>query len=203
MITKLRTPTDETSPPATGEVTGLLEAWSRGDTRAAEKLMPLVFEELRQLAACYLNKERSDHTLQPTALVNEAYLRLVGQRQRGWKNRRHFFAAAAKAMRRILVDHARSRRYQKRGGGAPRIGLAEVEEPAVERHPDLLALDEALDELAAFDPKKASIVELRFFVGLNLRETSEVIGCSTATITRHWLAAKAWLYRAMSPGGSA
>lgn len=123
----------------TGEVTRLLEAWSQGDPQAAEKLMPLVFAELRQLAACYLDKERSDHTLQPTALVNEAYLRLVGQRERGWKNRQHFFAGAAKIMRRILVDHARSRRYQKRGGGAPRVRLADVEDMAVEQPADLLA----------------------------------------------------------------
>ncbi len=180
------------------DVTQLLEAWSRGDSEAAEPLMRLVYQELRRLAASYLDRERPDHTLEPTALVHEAYLRLVEQKQRGWKNRGHFFAVAAKMMRRILVDHARSHQYGKRGGGAHKVPLAAVQIAVVEA-PDLVALDEALDDLAAFDPKKASIVELRFFVGLNLGEISEVLGLSTATVTRHWLAARAWLYRELSP----
>jgi RNA polymerase sigma factor (TIGR02999 family) len=185
------------------EVTLLLEAWSRGDAQAAEKLMPLVFEELRSLAARYLEKERPDHTLQPTALVHEAYIRLVGQKEGGWKNRGHFFAVAAKMMRRILVDHARSRHSDKRGGRAARVPIEVVEDLPVERSPDLLALDQALDGLAAFDPQKASIVELRFFVGLDLREIARAMGCSTATVTRHWLAARAWLYREMKAGETA
>ncbi|MEM9555908.1 MAG: sigma-70 family RNA polymerase sigma factor [Acidobacteriota bacterium] len=193
--------TEKTSAAEAGEVTRLLEAWSRGDCQAAEQVMPLVFAELRRLAGCYLNKERPDHTLQPTALVNEAFLRLVEGCEKNWVDRRHFFAVAAKIMRRILVDHARHRSYKKRGGGQPTVRVSDLGDLAVESPPDLLALDEALHELATFDAKKASIVELRFFVGLNLQEIAEVLGCSTATVTRHWLATKAWLYRAMIPEG--
>ena len=183
--------------PEPGEVTLLLKAWSQGDAQAAERLMPLVFEELQSLAASFLEKERLDHTLQPTALVHEAYLRLVAQKDRGWKNRGHFLAVAATMMRRILVDHARSHQSDKRGGGAVRVPFEMLEDLAVEEPPDLLALDEALDGLAAFDPRKASIVELRFFVGLNLQEIAQAVGWSTATVTRHWLAARAWLHREM------
>ncbi len=200
-ITTVLVPTEETFAVEVGEVTRLLESWSQGDSQAAEKVMPLVFAELRRLAACYLDKERCDHTLQPTALVNEAYLRLVGGSEKGWVNRRHFFAAAAKIMRRILVDHARRRGYKKRGGGQPTVRICDLGDLPMESPPDLLALDEALHELATFDAKKASIVELRFFVGLNLQEIAEVLGCSTATVTRHWLATKAWLYRAITPEG--
>lgn len=200
----MRIPKEETSAAEAGEVTRLLEAWSQGDSQAAEQVMPLVFAELRRLAACYLDNERGDHTLQPTALVNEAYLRLVGGREKGWANRRHFFAAAATIMRRILVDHARRRNYKKRGGGRPTVRVSDLGDLPMESPPDLLALDEALHELATFDAKKASIVELRFFVGLNLQEIAQVLGCSKTTVTRHWLATKAWLYRAMTPeGGSA
>lgn len=182
-----------------GDVTQLLEAWSQGEPQAEEELMSVVFDELRLLAAGYLGKERPDHTLQPTALVNEAYLRLVDQRQENWNNRGHFFAVAAKMMRRILVDHARSRRSGKRGAGVAPIPLAEVEDFYLGQPTDLLALDDALVDLAAFDAQKASIVELRFFVGMNLQEISEALDCSTATVTRHWRAARAWLYQQMCP----
>ncbi len=181
------------------DVTQLLEAWSRGEPQAEEELMSVVFDELRLLAAGYLGKERPDHTLQPTALVNEAYLRLVDQRQENWNNRGHFFAVGAKMMRRILVDYARSRRSSKRSDGVAPISLAEVEDFSPGQPTDILALDDALVDLAAFDPQKASIVELRFFVGLNLQEISETLDCSTATVTRHWRAARAWLYQAMCP----
>ncbi len=186
-------------PSSRGEVTLLLAAWSQGDRQAADELMPLVYGELRRLATGFLERERADHTLEPTALVHEAYLRLVGQRKGDWESRGHFFAIAAKMMRRILVDHARSRRMEKRGGGLPKVPLTEMEDLGCERPADLLALDEALESLAAFDARKASIVELRFFVGLSLHEIAEVLGCATATVTRHWLSARAWLYREMQP----
>ncbi len=203
---------DDTLTP--GEITELLAAWRGGeDPGAVEKLIPRVFAELRQLANRYLSKERPDHTLQPTALVHEAYLRLAEQ-QVACKNRGHFFALAAKMMRRILTDHARSHLYSKRGGGWLKIPLEAVCDQAIHVRTiqggttqdgaatstvDLLALNQALERLAAFDATKAMVVELRFFAGLSLEETAQTLGCSTATVSRHWLAARAWLYRELAP----
>jgi len=181
--------------PSPPEVSQLLADWSNGDKAALDKLMPLVYDELRRLAHHYMNRERPGHTLQTTALVNEAYLRLVDQRHVRWQNRAHFFAIAAQMMRRILVDHARSHQYAKRGGHARQVSLDEAAVASQERAADLLALDEALTELAAIDPQQARTVELRFFGGLSIEETAEVLGLSPATIKREWGAAKAWLYR--------
>lgn len=187
-----------TTPP-THEVTRLLVAWNEGDESALEKLMPLVYEELRQLARRYISRERPGHTLQATALVNEAFLRLAGWKNVRWQNRSHFFAVSAQMMRRILVDFARGRPLPKRDGGALRVSLAEAE--AVARppdDPDLIALDEALDRLAALDERKALIVELKFFGGLSVEETAEVLGAAPVTVMREWAKARAWLYRELS-----
>ncbi|HEY2963043.1 MAG TPA: sigma-70 family RNA polymerase sigma factor [Pyrinomonadaceae bacterium] len=179
------------------EVTGLLLDWSKGDLQAYEKLVPLVEKELHRIAHRYMSRERPGHTLQTTALVNEAYLRLVDQKMQ-WQNRSHFFGIAAELMRRILVDHARSHQYAKRGGGAQKIRLNEAMLMARERSSDLVALDDALTSLAAFDPRKARVVELRFFGGLNVEETAEVLEISTNTVKRDWTTARAWLYNAIS-----
>jgi len=185
--------------PAHGDVTALLRDWSGGDPRALERLMPLVYGELRKLAASYLRRERSDHTLQPTALVHEAYLRLVDQRGVDWHNRAHFFGIAARMMRRILVDHARRRQAAKRDGAAYRIsGSGDLVEAG--RDPDLLALNSALDGLEALDPRQARIIELRFFGGLTVEEVARVLGLSTTTVESEWRAARAWL--AVRLGGS-
>ena len=181
------------------DVTGLLRAWSRGDREAAEKLVPLVYDALRRRAAWHLGRERRDHTLRPTALVHEVYLRLVGQREAAWENRAQFFAVAAQVMRRVLVEHARGRGARKRGGSRCRVALDETMLAAEPRDVDLLALEEALGELQALDPAKARIVELRFFAGLSLEETADVLGVSPATVTRGWRMAKAWLYRRIGP----
>ena len=175
------------------DITALLKDWSGGDRAALEKLMPVVYEELRRLAAAHLRSERSDHTLQPTALVHEAYLRLADQRSVEWANRAHFFSIAARIMRRILVDHARRRRALKRDGGGLRLTLAEAS--TEDRGPELLALDTALTSLEALDPRQARIVELRFFGGLSVEETAEAAGISTATVKREWRTARAWLRR--------
>lgn len=178
------------------DITGLLRRWNQGDRDALEPLLPLVYEELRRLAAGYLRHERPDHTLQPTALVHEAYLRLVGQDQVVWQNRSHFFGIAAQMMRRVLVDHARRRHAAKRGAAAIRVELsAEDLEAGLDRDPEILALDAALDELAALDARQARVVELRFFGGLTVEETAEVVGISTATVKREWRTARAWLRR--------
>lgn len=175
-----------------GEVTRLLAAAADGDRRAAESLYALVYGELRQLAQSNLRRERSGHTLQPTALVNEAYLRLApGEEQ--WQNRRHFFHAAATAMRRILVDHARKRGARKRGAGAERVTLADLEVAAPEPDTDLLRLDAALDELGREDARLAELVALRFFVGLSIEEAAATLGVSPATAKRDWAFARAWL----------
>ncbi|MEM7352581.1 MAG: sigma-70 family RNA polymerase sigma factor [Acidobacteriota bacterium] len=187
------------SPTTATDTTRLLRAWSLGDETAGRELIPLVFKELRRLASGCLLHERRGHTLDPTALVNEAYLRLVGSPPERIKNRGHFFALAGRVMRRILVDHARHHRYQKRGGGARALSLTTLDDLAADRPPDLVALDQALNDLATFDPRKAEIVELRFFVGLDLQQIATTLGCSTATVTRHWLAAKAWLFQALTP----
>ena len=174
-------------------VTQLLKAWNEGDQTAREKLMPLVLDELRRLAGNYLRRERANHTLQPTALVNEAYLRLVDQKAR-WQNRAQFFGVAAQLMRRILVDHARVHQAQKRGGSdQQRLSLADAEGVADKPDVDLLALHEALNELAELDPQQARIVELKFFGGLSIEETAEVLGVGHATVERDWKMARAWL----------
>jgi RNA polymerase sigma factor (TIGR02999 family) len=180
--------------PARGEVTALLKDWSGGDQRALEQLLPLVYDELRKLAAGYMRKERSDHTLQPTALVHEAYLRLVDQQRVDWRNRAHFFGIAAQMMRRVLVDHARRRQAAKRDAATCYLSFSdEVASPG--RDPELLDFDRALETLSALDPRQAKIVELRFFGGLTVEETAEVVGISPATVKREWQTARAWLAR--------
>ena len=183
--------------PMPKDVTQLLLEWSNGNKAALDQLMPVVYDELRHLAARYLSMERSNHTLQPTALVHEAYLQLVDESRVAWQGRAHFFGAAAQLMRRILVDHARERNAVKRGGGALKVTLNEA--LAVPELPDLdlVALDRALNDLAALDPQQSKIVELRFFGGLSIEETAEVLAISPATVKRHWITAKAWLRRAL------
>jgi RNA polymerase sigma factor (TIGR02999 family) len=180
---------------ASKPVTQLLESWSQGDLQAREALLPLVYDELRRLAASHLRRERGDHTLQATALVHEAYLRLVDQRMVGWQSRSHFFGVASKLMRRILVDHARGHLAEKRGGGLPRVPLTEAVAMSRERPADLLALDESLSRLAALDPQQGRVVELRVFAGLSVDETANALGISPATVKRDWSVAKAWLQR--------
>jgi RNA polymerase sigma factor (TIGR02999 family) len=175
-------------------VTELLIKWRDGDRAALDQLLPLVYRELRRLARYYLSQERPDHTLQATALVHEAYLRLVGEQGANWQNRAHFFAIAAARMRQILVDHARSRYAAKRGGGEYLLlSLSEVDPPAKERDIKLLALDDALQRLEAFDSQKVRLVELRYFGGLTIEETAEVLKISPATVKRDWSLARAWL----------
>jgi RNA polymerase sigma-70 factor (ECF subfamily) len=182
------------SPP---EVTELLQAWSRGDSSALKKLTPLVYKELHRLAHRYMGFENPGHTLQTTALVNEAYLRLVSN-QASWQNRAHFFAISAQLMRQILVDFARTRHQWKRGGKVQRVSLDEAMVSPEERGADLVALDDVLTALAAVDPRKSRMVELRFFGGLSVEETAEVLNVSTDTILRDWRLAKMWLLREMS-----
>ena len=186
------------------DVTELLRAWSAGDTGAGDRLMPLVYDELRRRAAAYLRREQRGHTLQPTALVHEAYLRLVGQQRAVWHNRTQFFAVASQMMRRILVDRARARKMAKRSGRWARVTLDDAGHVARPREVDVLDLDAALTRLAEFDPRKSRIAELRFFGGLSLEEAGEVLQLSVATVERDWQAARAWLYKtlnASSPGG--
>lgn len=180
------------------EVTQLLLDWSSGNQAALDRLMPLVDRELHRLAHHYMRRENPGHTLQTTALVNEAYLKLIDQKHVHWKNRAHFFALAAQLMRRILVDHARSRRYAKRGGGAHKISLHDAMIVSPKRGGDLIALDEALDRLAAIDPRKGKVVELRFFGGLSVEETAEALQISSVTVMREWSMAKSWLYNSLS-----
>jgi len=180
------------------EVTRLLADWRGGDHSALDKLMLLIYDELRVLARRYMKRERGGHTLQTTALVNEAYLRLLGQQEADWQNRAHFFAVAAWVMRHLLVDHARSRRYARRGGSALRITLDEAVAASPEASVDLLALNEALSRLNAMDERMCRIVELRYFSGLSVEETAEVLGVSAITVKREWLKAKAWLYRELN-----
>lgn len=182
-----------------GTITKLLQTWSEGDQEAAVRVLPLVYDELRQIASRQLRQERCSHTLQATAVVHEAYLRLRGQAGFEWPSRAHFFAFAAHLIRRILVDHARHRNRAKRGGGMERVTLAEAVDLALERAPDLVALDEALTNLEALDPRKAAVVELRFFAGLSLDETAEQLGVSPETVGREWRRAKAWLYGQLQP----
>lgn len=181
-------------------VTELLVEWQNGNQSALDRLMPLVYAELRTIAGRYLSRESSNHTLQSTALVHEAYLRLIGQRQVQWQNRAHFFGIAAQMMRRILVDHARHQHRDKRGGPMPTLSLDDamaVTEPVADL--DLIGLDEALTALATIDPRGARIIELRFFSGLTIEETAEVLSVSSGTIKREWSTARAWLYREMHP----
>ena len=180
------------------DVTALLMAWGKGDDDALSLLTPIVYHELHRLASAYMRRERPGHTLQTTALVNEAYLKLVDSSRVRWQNRAHFFAVAAQLMRRILVDFARSRHYQKRGGDWLRITVADRLDLAHKPEPDLLALNAALDELAKLDGRKAQVVELRFFGGLSLEETAEALRISSDTVGRDWSAAKAWLKRELT-----
>ena len=183
------------------DITTLLADWRRGDRGALDQLTPLVYDELRRLAANYLKREQLDHTLQSTALVHEAYLRMVGGVDVDWENRSHFFGVAAKIVRRILVEHARAANTRKRGSGAAMLPINEEANSAGWRPGNLLALDDALNALAAIDPRQARIVELRFFTGLNVEETAEVMAISPATIKREWAVAKAWLYRELAGAG--
>jgi RNA polymerase sigma factor (TIGR02999 family) len=193
---------DDSSP---HDVTVLLLSWSAGDREAPARLMPLVYDELRRLARGYLRRERDDHTLQPTALVNEAYLRIVDQTRVSWENRAQFFGLAAHLMRNILVDHARERAAQKRGGDgnnqAQRLSLDEMSVAIDERAAELVALDEALKSLEKFDERKSKIVEMRFFGGLSVDETAAVLGVSDKTVMREWRIAKMWLHRELSGEG--
>ena len=181
-------------------VTQLLLDWSDGDARARAEVLPLVYDELRRLAALYLLRERHDHTLQPTALVHEAYLRLVDQRQVNWRNRAQFVGLAAVMMRRILVNYARDRAAGKRGGDLQRVPLSDADEPGRPQDVDVIVLHDALDQLSAIDPRKSRIVELKFFGGLTTNEIAEVLQLSPATIERDWSFARAWLYDAVSGG---
>jgi RNA polymerase sigma factor (TIGR02999 family) len=179
---------------AAGGVTGLLIDWSNGDRGALDRLMPLVYQELRGIARRHLGMENHPHTLQSTALVHEAYVRLIDQNRVEWRNRAQFFAVAARMIRRILLDHARRRYADKRGGGAQRLSLEDTVACSPGPNVDVIALDQALDCLAELDPAQAQVVELRFFTGLTIGETAEALGISTATVERDWITARAWLY---------
>jgi RNA polymerase sigma factor (TIGR02999 family) len=186
--------------PSTHEITQLLIAWNNGDQAALESLSPLIIQELHRLARHYMAGEYPGHLLQPTALVNEAWIRLIDWKSVEWQNRAHFFGLAAQMMRRILVDFARSQQREKRGGGALRVSLSEAAKLPQEQSADLVALDDALQRLEKLDPRQARVVELRFFAGLSLDESAEALKISVATVRRDWSAAKAWLYRELSKG---
>jgi RNA polymerase sigma factor (TIGR02999 family) len=183
------------------EITALLDDWGRGDRAALDKLTPLVYAELRRIARRQMSHEREGHTLQATALVNEAFIRISGQENFSWQNRAHFYAVCAQVMRHILIDHARANARDKRGGGAIHVSLDEAAVLAGGQETDFLALDDALRALEAFDPQKGRIVELRYFAGLTIEETAEVLQISPTTVRREWRRAKAWLYRALAEGG--
>jgi RNA polymerase sigma factor (TIGR02999 family) len=180
---------------SSSEITALLVDWSNGDQAALEKLLPLVEKELRRIAHSYMRREDPDHTLQTTALVNEAYLRLIDQKRTRWQNRAHFFGIAARIMRRILLNYARDQHRAKRGGKAVQVSLSEVSVVSLERTEELIVLDEALHRLAEVDERKSQVVELRYFGGLDVQETAEVLKVSTVTVMRDWKFAKAWLLR--------
>jgi RNA polymerase sigma factor (TIGR02999 family) len=186
----------DTSP----DLTQLLLAWGDGDLEALDELTPRVYRELKKLAGSYLRRERAGHTLQPTALAHEAFIKLIDQRNVHWRNRAHFFGIAAQAMRRILVDHARARLAGKRGSGGAIVSLDEAIDVSDPGSAQLLALDEALKQLAQLDPNKGRVIELRYFGGLTLEETAEVLGVSRATVIREWRMAKAWLYGELKRG---
>jgi RNA polymerase sigma-70 factor, ECF subfamily len=187
----------------TEEVTQLLLAWSNGETSALDRLMPLVYDHLRRLARFYMRREATDHSLQTTALIHEAYLKLVDQQRAKWHNRAHFYAICAQLMRRILVDMARTRQARRRGGAVERLSLESAPEIASGKSDELIALDEALRGLTALDERKGRIVELRFFGGLSVEETAEVLKVSPATVMREWKRAQAWLYCEMAKAGPA
>ena len=182
---------------AADNLTGLLLEWREGDKAALDRLMPLVYDELRRIAHRYVQHERDGHTLQTSALVNEAYLRFAGQRNVDWQNRSHFFAVTAQVMRHILIDHARRRRYVKHGGETRQVPIEDAATMSLQRADELIALEEALDELSKLDSRKSQVVELRYFGGLSLEETADVLEISLMTVRRDWRAAKAWLYRRM------
>jgi len=184
--------------PASQEVSQLLRAWSNGDQDALDKLMPLVYEELRRMAKRHMDRQSPGHTLQTTALIHEAFLRLVDQREAHWQNRAHFFAVAARAMRHILVDYARARPAAKRGGGAKVVSLDEAAVASDERAAEMVALDDALKSLAAVDRRKCQVVELKYFGGLSVEETAEVLKVSPETVARDWRLARTWLLRELS-----
>jgi RNA polymerase sigma factor (TIGR02999 family) len=181
-----------------GQITQLLERWGQGDQSALDELTPLVYRELRQVAAAYMRRERPEHSLQTTALVNEAYLRLVGQPHGRLQGRKHFYGIAARLMRQVLVEHARRHAAEKRGRGRPAVTLGHAEEVAGSPELDILSVHEALDRLATFDPQQARIVELRFFGGLSIKESAEVLGVGHATVEREWGLARAWLRKELS-----
>jgi RNA polymerase sigma factor (TIGR02999 family) len=183
------------------DLTGLLVEWRDGDKAALETLTPLVYDELRRIAHRYVRREREGHTLQTTALVNEAFVRLAGAEKIAWQNRAHFFAVTAQVMRHILIDHARRRHYTKHGGQSRQVALEDAAAMSQPRAAELVRLDEALDQLAKLDPRKSRVVELRYFGGLSLEETAEVLEVSPMTVRRDWRAAKAWLYRRMKDEG--
>jgi RNA polymerase sigma factor (TIGR02999 family) len=187
----------QSSQTVTGDITKLLFAWSEGDQTALEKLTPIVYDELHHLARRYMKRERPGHSLQTTALVNEAYMRLVDYKSMRWQNRAHFFAVSAQLIRRILVEHAR-RHNLKRGGGIPHVSLDEAAVVGGSRSPDLVALDDAMKTLAQVDPRKEQVVEMRFFGGLSVEETAEVLKVSPVTVMRDWSTARAWLYRELA-----
>jgi RNA polymerase sigma factor (TIGR02999 family) len=184
---------------AAGDISGILRAWSDGDQSALDRLTPIVYDELHRLARRYMRHERPGHSLQTSALVNEAYLRLVDYERMEWQNRAHFFAVSAQLMRRILVGHAR-RHNLKRGGGVEHVALEEAAVVGGGQGPDLVALDDAMDALARIDPRKVQVVEMRFFGGLSVEETAEVLKVSTITVKRDWRLARAWLYRELTGG---
>lgn len=179
------------------EITALLDRWSGGDAEALGELVPLIFDDVRELARRGLAKERPDHTLQPTALVNEVYLRLEGSRTVQWRNREQFFGFLSQLIRRILVDHARGHRRAKRGSGVKPLALDDIVGLGKTPHPELVALDDALKDLAALDPRQAQIVELKFFIGLTLEQIADVFGVSLSTVNREWKSARMWLLRAL------
>jgi RNA polymerase sigma factor (TIGR02999 family) len=188
--------------PSTHEITQLLIAWDKGDEVALEQLMPLVHRELHGIARRYMAGERPGHILQTTALIHEAYLRLINWKNVGWQSRAHFFGLAAQMMRHILVDFARAQRREKRGGDRLQVSLSEAANLGKEQSADLVALDDALQDLEKLDPRQARVVELRFFAGLSLEETAEVLKVSVGMVRRDWSLAEAWLYRELSKGGS-
>jgi len=191
----------QSSDPAVGDVSKLLLAWSDGDRRALDQLTPIVYKELHRLARRYMQRERPGHSLQTTALVHEAYMRLVDYKRMQWQNRAHFFAVSAQVMRRILVEHAR-RRNLKRGGALQHVSLEEAAVVGGGRATDLVALDDAMNALARLDPRKEQVVEMRFFGGLSVEETAQVLKISSITVMRDWSTAKAWLYRELTGGTS-